>query len=59
MLDRLLRRFHRRDSLRVRVEDSNRRGTGLLKSEWVLDELPIDDTGMVRGASPPSRLSLN
>ena len=43
MLDRLLRRFHRPDSLRARVEDSIRRGTGLLKGEWVLDDLPIDD----------------
>lgn len=41
MLSRLLRRF-RPDPLRARVEASIRRGTGLRKNEWLIDELPID-----------------
>ena len=39
MLDGLRRRFHP-DPLRLRVEDSIRRGTGLSRGEWLLEELP-------------------
>ena len=41
MLLRFLRRL-RRDPLRARVEASIRRGTGLRKGEWLLEEMPPD-----------------
>lgn len=41
MLSALLRRF-RPDPLRARVEDSIRRGTGLSKQEWLLEQNPLD-----------------
>lgn len=43
MLKRLIGRL-RRDPLRQRVEASIKRGTGLSKSEWLLTEVPFDDT---------------
>ena len=43
MLKPLLRRF-RPDSLRTRVEESIRRGTGLSKQEWVLGAEPLQRT---------------
>lgn len=45
VLSRLIRRF-RRDPLRASVEESIRRGTGLRRSEWILDDLPIDETAV-------------
>lgn len=47
MLDGLLSRF-RPDPVRSRVEDSIRRGTGLSRDEWLLDELPLDDEAIER-----------
>lgn len=41
MLSALLRRF-RPDPLRARVEGSIRRGTGLSKQEWLLEQNPLD-----------------
>lgn len=43
MLKPLLRHF-RPDSLRTRVEESIRRGTGLSKQEWVLGAEPLQRT---------------
>jgi hypothetical protein len=43
LLKRLIGRL-RRDPLRQRVEASIKRGTGLSKSEWLLTEVPFDDT---------------
>ena len=42
MLSNLFRRL-RHDTLRTRVEDSIKRGTGLSKSEWLLTDSPFDD----------------
>ena len=41
MLLRFLRQL-RRDPLRARVEASIRRGTGLRKGEWLLEDMPPD-----------------
>jgi hypothetical protein len=47
MLGGLRRRF-RPDPLRVRVEDSIRRGTGLSRGEWVLEEPPHPPEALTR-----------
>jgi hypothetical protein len=47
LLRRLLDRFHP-DPLRLRVEDSIRRGTGLHKGEWLVDGLPLDGDSIER-----------
>jgi hypothetical protein len=43
LLNRLFGRL-RHDPLRRRVEASIRRGTGLSKSEWLLDTVPVHDS---------------
>ena len=47
MLDRLRRRLHP-DPLRGRVADSIRRGTGLSRGEWMLDEPPHSPDALTR-----------
>ena len=47
MLDRLCRRLHP-DPLRGRVADSIRRGTGLSRGEWMLDEPPHSPDALTR-----------
>ena len=47
VLSRLLARFQP-DSLRDRVEDSIRRGTGLRRGEWLRDDSPLDEAAIER-----------
>jgi hypothetical protein len=47
MLDRFVRRL-RPDPLRSRVQDSIRRGTGLSRGEWVLEDHPLDELVVAR-----------
>ena len=45
VLSRLLAKFQP-DSLRDRVEGSIRRGTGLRRGEWLLDDPPLDEAAI-------------